>query len=253
MMFDANLIGSIFSTSVRAGNGIQAQPVAHPPKKLLRLFDIENCADCRLVREVLTELNIDAEIYPCPKGGDRYIPKLIELGGQIERPFLHDPNTGIGYYGSNRIIAYLYESYAKRRLPLKWRKAGAVQNLSSSLASLPGAGHEIQIASAKEPRKKLELYSFESSPFARLVREKLCDMEIAYIVRQCGRTTAAEWVPPPVREKLGMTLEPELPNRRYLLENTGRMAIPYLYDPNTGTGLFESRAIIDYLDKTYGG
>ncbi len=250
-MIDSTLIGSMLSTSVRAGNGIQAQPVAHPPKKLLQLYDLENCPYCRLVREALTELNIDVEIYPCPKGGERFTPALIELGGKAQRPFLYDPNTGKGYYESMRIVAYLYEAYAKRRLPLKWRKAKHLQTLSSTLASVPGGDHAATGASVKLPRKMLELYSFESSPFARLVREQLCDMEIPYIVRQCGRTTAAEWVPPPVRERLGIELEPELANRRHLLEQTGRVAIPYLHDPNTGTGLYEARAIIDYLIETY--
>ncbi len=252
-MIDSTLLASVVSTGVRGGNGIQTNPVDNPPKKRLHLYDIENCPYCRLVREALTELNIDVEIYPCPKGGDRFIPTLIELGGKVQRPFLYDPNTAKGYYESMRIIAYLYDAYAKRRLPLKWRKVGKLQTLSSSLASVPGAGQGVSVASAKIPRKKLELYSFESSPFARLVREQLCNMEIPYIVRQCGRTTAAEWVPPPVRERLGIEVDSELPNRQHLLELTGRMAIPYLYDPNTGTGLFESRDIIDYLNHTYAG
>ena len=40
-----------------------------------------------------------------------------------------------------------------------------------------------------------------------------------------------------------------------LLERTGRVLLPYLIDPNadsgTGTEMFESAAIIDYLERTY--
>ena len=46
---------------------------------MLRLYDIENGPHCRLVREVLTELDLDAEIYPCPKQGKRFRPVVVEL------------------------------------------------------------------------------------------------------------------------------------------------------------------------------
>ena len=36
------------------------------------------------------------------------------------------------------------------------------------------------------------------------------------------------------------------------MERAGRIAVPYLVDPNTGTELFESADILDYLDQTYG-
>ncbi|MFV0478606.1 MAG: glutathione S-transferase N-terminal domain-containing protein [Parahaliea sp.] len=245
-----NLVGSFFSTGIRAGNGIQAHPVDDPPAKRLRLYDIENCPHCRLVREVLTELNIDVEIYPCPKGGERYLPKVIELGGKAQRPYLYDPNTDSGRYESLEIIAYLYDMYAKRRLPIKWR-AGSLQAFGSSLASLPGGGYIKTRRAGRVPRKKLELYSFESSPYSRLVREELCELEIPYILRQCGRSNTAEWLPPLLREQLGIGTCSILHNRQYLLEHTGRMAVPYLYDPNTETGLYESADIIDYLRNHY--
>ena len=36
-----------------------------------------------------------------------------------------------------------------------------------------------------------------------------------------------------------------------LFERTGRVQVPYLIDPNTGVEMFESTAIVAYLDKTY--
>jgi len=102
------------------------------------------------------------------------------------------------------------------------------------------------------PKYLLELYSFESSPYARPVRELLCEMEIPYIVRNCGRTRLEEWILPPLRERLKIQLDSELKNRRVLQQKEGKVSIPYLYDPNTDRGLFESADILDYLQDTYG-
>ena len=101
------------------------------------------------------------------------------------------------------------------------------------------------------PAELLELYSFESSPYARLVREKLCAMEMPYILRNCGRSRLQEWLLPPVRKALNITPDSVLENRRHLQHREGRVAIPYLYDPNTEQGLFESADILTYLASHY--
>ena len=98
----------------------------------------------------------------------------------------------------------------------------------------------------------MELYSFESSPYARPVREMLCEMELPYVVRNCGRTQIREWLLPRVRQVLKIGGESEVDNRRLLQREEGRVSIPYLYDPNTEMGMFESEDILAYLDETYG-
>jgi len=40
--------------------------------------------------------------------------------------------------------------------------------------------------------------------------------------------------------------------REKLVELAGKMQVPYLVDPNTGTQMFESADINAYLDRTYG-
>ena len=40
-------------------------------------------------------------------------------------------------------------------------------------------------------------------------------------------------------------------NRERMHAATGRLQVPYLIDPNTDTALYESTAIIDYLNRTY--
>ncbi len=242
---------SLVSTLLRSTNGIQCEPAAVKPRKLLQLYDIENCPYCRLVREALTELDLDAEILPCPKGGERFRPEVTERGGKAQFPYLVDPNNGEELYESLDIVAYLFGTYGRRPLPLKWR-AGSLQKLGSMLASAPRVERAGKARPGTEPEYLLELYSFESSPYARLVREVLCEMEIPYIVRNCGRTRLQEWLLPGVREALGIHPDSEVENRRVLQESEGRVSIPYLYDPNTGQGMFESTGIVDYLRETYG-
>ena len=94
----SNLATSMISTLVRAANGIQSAPATEKPAELLQLYDIENCPYCRLVREALTELDLDAEIYPCPKNGRRFRPIVAEQGGKTQFPYLVDPNTGVAMY-----------------------------------------------------------------------------------------------------------------------------------------------------------
>lgn len=246
-----NIATSMISTLLRASNGISSHPAAEKPAQTLQLFDIENCPYCRLVREALTELDLDAEIYPCPKQGERFRPEVVERGGKAQFPYLVDPNTGVEMYESLDIVAYLFDTYGRRELPLKW-KAGKLQTFGSMLASAPRMGEGMTALPSRQPEYMLELYSFESSPYARPVRELLCSLEIPYLLRNCGRTRLEEWVLPPLRERFSITPDSELENRRQLQALEGKVSIPYLYDPNTDLGLFESAAILDYLMDTYG-
>jgi glutaredoxin len=245
-----NLFTSTLASSLRGWQGILSRTDTVKPVRLLELYDIENCPFCRMVREVLTELDLDAIIRPCPKGGARFRPELLERGGKEQFPYLVDANTGVEMYESMAIVGYLYETYGGGRVPLRW-KLGPLQKLSSSLASAARLREGMFSEPSALPEDMLELYSFEASPFSRPVRELLCDLEIPYILRSCGRSEAGEWLPPKLRERLRIEPESELPNRMALQEKEGRMGVPYLYDPNTGAGLFESQEIIAYLRGHY--
>jgi len=246
-----NIATSMLSTMVRASSGIQSSPAAVKPQKLLQLFDIENCPYCRLVREALTELDLDAEILPCPKNGERFRPEVVERGGKAQFPYLVDQNTGEEMYESLDIVAYLFETYGQRELPLRWR-VGKLQTVGSMLASAPRLRSGMKARPGVAPEFLLELYSFESSPYARPVRELLCELEIPYILRSCGRTQLQEWILPPMREAMKITPDSDLDNRRNLQQQEGKVSIPYLYDPNTEEGMFESAQILEYLRDTYG-
>ena len=118
-----NIAGSMASTLIRAGQGIATNPAPNKPKKLLELYEFEGCPYCRVVREALTMLDLDALIHPCPKGGQRFRPGLVERGGKAQFPYLVDPNTGRQLYESADIVAYLFETYGHRPLPTAWRFA----------------------------------------------------------------------------------------------------------------------------------
>lgn len=83
-----------------------------------------------------------------------------------------------------------------------------------------------------EPAQLLELYQFENCPWCRLVRERLTELDLDYIVRNCPKGDS--------------------PKRADLKVRGGKVQVPYLVDPNTGRSLYESRDIVAYLDATYG-
>jgi len=245
-----NIASSLLATIVRTGTGISSKLAVLKPEIPLMLFDMEGCPHCRLVREALTELDLDAEIYPCPKQGARYRTLVLEKGGKAQFPFLIDPNTGAQMYESLDIVKYLFETYGQRPLPLKWQ-LGPLQRMGSIMVSSARPGLGITKKASRAPELLLELYSFESSPYARIVRECLCELEIAYTLRNCGRTELAEWLLPPVRDALNIVPSSELINRQVLQQKSGRMAIPYLLDPNENIAMFESAKIVKYLEATY--
>jgi len=250
IQYRVNLASSTLATALRTGVGIAADPAVKKPAKLLELYEFEGCPYCRLVREALTELDLDAMIYPCPKGGKRFRPRAIELGGKALFPFLVDPNTGQQMHESLDIIAYLFETYGERPMPIKWR-AGNLQKLGSRVTGITRGMSGVRVKASRPPTEPLQLYSFESSPFARPVRDLLCELEIPYILRSAGRTRVSDWLPPAFRDAMNIQSDPDLYNRKELLERAGRVSIPYLIDPNTGEEMAESKAIIRYLAETY--
>lgn len=243
---------SLLASAAEQGRGIQITSAGQQPKEMLELYDMEGCPFCRVVREALTDLDIDAIIYPCPKNGVRFRPLVERLGGKQQFPFLFDPNTDDTLYESADIVAHLYQQYGSQPAPPPWRIKG-IRTPASIAASILRRGRGVQAqTSPREAEEPLELFSFEASPFARLVRERLTEMELPHIIRQVGRDNFADWLLPPMREKMMPDYHPTQRNRRLLIERAGRVAVPYLIDPNTGAEMFESKVILEYLESTYG-
>ena len=242
-------VWSLVPSLVRMARGAVVKGHRKRPEKTLELYDGEFCPFCRYVREILTELDLDVVIYPVPKKGGRFKPQLKDLAGKTAVPFLYDPNTGQGIGDSEAIAKYLYAEYGPEGKTVPARRLG------TSLAATLLRGKSGMFARpGKAPDQLLELYSFEASPYARLVRETLCEMEIPYLLHNVGKAPGSmvEWLPPGLRTQIKKDYVPPTENRRKLQERGGRMQVPYLVDPNTGTAMYESAEIQRYLLTTYG-
>lgn len=246
----ANTFNALIALGVslmRPRRGLVAAGHRRAPEQTLVLFEAEYCPHCRHVREVLTALDLDALIYPIPKRGQRFKAKLLDMGGEARIPFLFDPNTDSNLYGSTTIVEHLYREYGPEDA-----KIPALGIASSFTATLLRGSKGMFSAPGKAPEQPLELYSFEGSPFARLVRETLCELEIPFLLHNVGKTQGrlAEWLPPKLRHKRGYT--PESTKRQQLAERGGLVMVPYLVDPNSGVAMYESADIQRYLRDTYG-
>ena len=220
---------SMFTTVSRLGAGVQARRPARRPERPLELYEFEGCPFCRKVRDALTELDLDAMVYPCPPGGSVYREKVIAEGGKAQFPYLVDPNTGARMYESDDIVDYLFETYGGRVPGVLLR--GTVATVSSALASAFRPTGGTRAVASRRPEKPLELWSFEASPFCRITREALCELELPYQLHNVGKDGEG---------------------RAAFVARAGKMMVPYLADPNTGREMFESAEIRKYLYATSG-
>ena len=247
---------SLAASSLRAWRGSASfRPRTRQPQQPLRLYEFEASPYCRLVREALTELDLDALILPCPRGGSRFRPEVQAQGGKLQFPYLEDPNSGEALYESADIINYLSRTYGGRlRAASGLRRNAAVG--AAFLASCARTGRRglrgYKARPSKPAAAPLELYSFESSPYSRPVRELLCELELPYLLRNTAKARWEDMGPPSFRRTLFPQLPVEGRNRLRLLELTGKVQVPYLVDPNTGAAMYESDDIIRYLERQYG-
>ncbi len=224
-----DVVTSVAATLTRAASGGFVVALGKRPEQPLVLYDFEGCPYCRKAREALSMLDLDAEIKPCPKGGSRFRPGLRERGGKEQFPYLVDPNTGKEMYESDAIVRYLFETYGAGNVP--WTLSLPVlTDLTAQLASAWRPTRGIRGVKAKRPEHPLELYSFEASPFCRIVREELCTLELAYTLHNVAKDS---------------------PSREAFEARSGRMQVPYLVDPNAQMEMFESADIVAYLQNTY--
>lgn len=244
------VLGSVASSTLEAWRGTRVIHQAQQPPKYLQLYDMEGSPYCRFVREAFTALGLDVQILPCPKGGKRFRPEAKRLGGKRQFPLLIDPNTGTTLYESADIVNYLFATYGQGKTPGPYHR-GPVRPAFSALATVARGLRGIQARPARTPAQELQLWSFESSPYSRLVRERLTELELPYVLHNLGKEQWADMGPAVMRVKPGPYVPKAGGKREALLARLGRVQVPYLEDPNTGTQLFESRAIIDYLESTY--
>lgn len=224
------ILGGFSASGVRfaAGMTVRKKALGPRPEKLLLLWDFERCPHSRIVREALSELDLDVEVRPCPRGGTRFRP---ELKGGKGVPQLKDPNVGDEVIvGSTAIVKHLYAKYAVVGPPAVLNVT-PVRIASGLLMRAMTGGRGAMARPSRAPEQPLELFSFEASPYCRFVRFTLCELELPYVARNLAKGSA---------------------KRRPYIERFGKAQFPYLRDPNTGWEGFESLHIEAYLEKTYG-
>jgi glutathione S-transferase len=224
-----DVASSLGATLLRVPAGLSVATLGKRPQQPLQLYEFEGCPFCRKVREALSMLDLEVDVFPCPKGGQRFRSEVVRMGGKAQFPYLVDPNTGKSMYESDEIIRYLFSEYGDGRVP--WvLNLGPLTTASAGLAGLLRPGRGITYRKARAPEKPLELWSFESSPFCRIAREALCSLELPYRLHNVAKGSAS---------------------RPAFVERSGRMMVPFLVDPNTQVEMFESADIVAYLERTY--
>jgi glutathione S-transferase len=219
----ADVVTTFAAAAARLGAGISVHKPGKQPEKMLELYDFEACPFCRKTREAFTALDLEVMVYPCPKGGTRF------RGDKKQFPYLVDPNTGESMYESMDIARYLAKTYGQGSLPFLL-SLGPLTTLSSAIASAWRSGHGARAKPSRAPDKPLDLWSMEGSPYCKLVREVLCELELPYVLHNVANGSA---------------------HREAFVARAGKKMVPYLADENTGKAMFESADIMAYLRATY--
>lgn len=223
------IVGGFTASGVRFARGmtVRKKQLGARPAKLMTLWEFERCPHSRIVREALSELDLDVEVHPCPRQGTRFRPELV--GGKGV-PQLRDPNVrDEPLVGSSAIVSHLYANYGIGSPPRVLNLAPVRVLTGLSMRALT-FGRGAFARPSRAPAKPLELFSFEASPYCRFVRFALCELELPYTLRNLAKGSA---------------------NRRAYVERFGKAQFPYLIDPNTGWQGFESLEIERYLEATY--
>lgn len=216
---------SRLATLFRFGRGRASGRVSPPPSPRIDLYDFEGCPFCRIVREAITELDLDVTVYPCPKGGRRFRNEVVEAGGKAQFPYLVDRGRDVALYESDEIVAYLYRHYGDGEPPRWFRRSWLRALLSSAASLVRGAAGTFRRGTVDLFAHPV-LYSAEGSPEARLVREELCVLEIAYELISVGRGSA----------KLDE-----------LAERSSGRGIPLFCDTSSGRSFHGVAEILDHL------
>ncbi len=181
-LFPLHWTTSVLASALRLGAGA-AKPASETPAEPLILYEFEGCPFCRVAREAVSETGTPVLVRPCPKGGARFRPSVREQGGKAQFPYLIDPNTGVAMYESADIAAYLRRTYGggRGRSLVHW--LGPVNQMLSQFAVLIRVMAGTFPIKAKPNDAPVEFEASERHPGARLVKERLCSMEIEYVWR----------------------------------------------------------------------
>jgi glutathione S-transferase len=222
---------SLAATLVRAGSGGRVTAVGPRPTDTLILYEMENCPFSRLVREALSELDLDAIIKPCPHGEQEHRAELRKLTDREGVPYLIDRGLGVALHDSARIVRHLFTHYGRGHVPARFARNEAAVWTSKLASRLRGGEGKTEYQPpAVRPAFPLELWNYEGSPYCRLVREQLDRRGLSYVSRNLARNS---------------------PRREAFQARFGKLQFPCLYDPNVERSLFETADILAHLRSTY--
>eukprot|EP00980_Cylindrotheca_fusiformis_P001132 scaffold318_cov110-Cylindrotheca_fusiformis.AAC.4 len=224
--------------SIRDSSSVLA--VAPRPQQPLILYEYDASPYCKRVREMINLLDLTVEYRPCPGARQGAFSKeLLERTGRQTVPYLIDPNTGMELFESNDQIEYMLETYGppaetydrKALWPITFEPFSLLTStIAGIIRGMPGGSRQSNARPDNEQMEPLELWGYESSPFVRPVREKLCTLCLPHRMISCPRGSA---------------------NRDKMIQKTGRFQVPFLVDPNTGIEMYEGPEIVKYLDQVY--
>jgi glutaredoxin len=244
-------IGNYVSTLCRIGRGMMVAPAASGPsvprpQQPLVLYSYESNQFCRLVREVLTELDIPYQLRSAGKESPRRNElAATSVNGSTQCPYLLDPNTNTAMAESSVIIRYLYQTYALWTPPnelLQWVSLyilplakplflvlTPLQAGSSDKDNPDGYRERIAIARADVESTirsaPVVVYTYGLSPFSFETKALLDNLNIVYKEVSLG----AEWIP-------GLIQAGGSETRAALLEMTGQSSLPHVFIGGTSIG-----------------
>lgn len=168
-----------------------------------------------------------------------------------------DENTGDRLYESQDIIHHLFKHYGKTgKTPKKYAHYPKIPLVAVAGTVINGLRGGLAKSSNKDrtaPAQLLELWGFEASPYTRIVRCVLTELELAFIFHNVAKERWQDQGLAKLRLKPGKYVPLQGGKREKTLQIMGgNIQVPYLVDANTGTSLFESADIVKYLKKQYG-
>ena len=198
-------------------------------RKPLILYSYEGNQFCRLVREVLTELDVAYELRSAGKSSPRRAELASISGGSTQCPYLIDPNTDTQMAESKDIIAYLYREYADWVPPSDaLRIASAIvtpllKPVYKQLAPLQ-AGKEYDVEAVQKQVKEdiksapVVVYTYTLSPFCAEATTLLKRLDVPFKEICLGW----EWIPLLIRPGGAET-------RAELGRLTGQTSLPHIF------------------------
>lgn len=254
------VLQATLSSVTEAGRGVTGTAFPQQPEKALKLYEFDGSPFCRRVREVMTTLNLDYEVYPCPKGGRKYRQVVETLGGKQQFPFFIDEYTGDRLYESQAIIHHLFKYYGQTgRTPQKYAhypRLPVVAFFGTLINGARGVYINQKIVDRAAPEHLIQLWGFEASPFTRIVRGVLTELELPFKFHNVAKERWQDQGPAVMRLKPGKYVPLPGGKRERVVQvmnrNTQDIQVPYLIDPNQNVQMFDSAKIVKYLSAQYG-